>query len=96
MESGAILRHSATTITQLVHRSIVAFVVTQIPREFRAEPSAMNTCAYWRQHGNALSPALPSVAQSVLGAPASAAVPERDFCVAGQVVLRHRGSLDPA
>ncbi|CAN0467400.1 unnamed protein product, partial [Laminaria digitata] len=41
-------------------------------------------------------PELQSVAQSVLGAPASAAVLERDFCVAGQVVSRQRGSLDPA
>ncbi|CAN0315192.1 unnamed protein product, partial [Laminaria digitata] len=60
------------------------------------QPSAINTCAYWNQHGNSLSPELRSVAQSVLGAPASAAVLERDFCVAGQVVSRQRGSLDPA
>ncbi|CAM9846961.1 unnamed protein product, partial [Laminaria digitata] len=41
-------------------------------------------------------PELRSVAQSVWSAPASAAVLERDLCVADQVVSRQRGSLDPA
>lgn len=55
-----------------------------------------HTREYWRDHGHALSPDNRSVAQCVLGAPASAAVLERDFCIAGQMVSRHRASLDPA
>ena len=36
------------------------------------------------------------VAQALLGIPPSLAVLERDFCIAGQVISRKRGSLDPA
>ena len=36
------------------------------------------------------------VAEALLGMPPSSAVLERDFCIAGQVISRKRGSLDPA
>lgn len=43
-----------------------------------------NTCDFWRQHGDAISPHLKRAAQSVLGAPAScAAIPERDLVLTG-------------
>ncbi|CAN0239837.1 unnamed protein product, partial [Laminaria digitata] len=58
---------------------------TKIPKEFQRVMTGSNTCDFWRQHGDAISPHLKRVAQSVLGAPASAAAVltnHRDFCVA--------------
>lgn len=64
-----------------------------MPTAFKKASSGMAACDFWRQHGNSISPHLRNVAQSVLGVPASAAVLERDLCVAGQVVSRPRGSV---
>lgn len=84
--------YSLNTVCCVVFPSFLVATL-QMPTAFKKASSGMAACDFWRQHGNIISPHLRNVAQSVLGVPASAAVLERDLCVAGQVISRPRGSV---
>lgn len=94
-DRSVVVRRRALATTPCVAVATLS-VRPQIPDEFRSATSGEEVCSFWRKHGNSVAPWIKHVAQAILGVPASAAVLERDFSVAGQVISRKRGSLDPA
>ncbi|MEP2262582.1 MAG: hypothetical protein ABJI00_14280 [Paracoccaceae bacterium] len=56
----------------------------------------MSGVHYWPSHGHEWPSVLRALAQAVFGAPASAGVMERNFCITDMFVSRKQGGLDPA
>lgn len=63
--------------------------------QFSKDDKKLSGVEYWRAHGNQWPSALRALAQAVFGAPSSAGIMERDFCIADLYQPRKRGSLGP-
>lgn len=88
------LPHRSMTLTHFSASNDASFrrCFLQIDREQRQ----LDGVQFWRVHGKEYSPHLRTVAQAVFGAPSSAGILERDFCVAEMFQSRKRGGMDPS